>query len=510
MVQGLADGLSAAGKSLSTGGKEGGAEEVQQLQAQRQQMKQSAVASAQAQTDAELRNKLTTAQTNQANINNHILTATMPDEISLSHMKVPEAQTKLAGEQQGQAIAGADFQAQHGGMKPTQFNSALAGTTPAAGATGASAFFTTNAQQQLGAAQKILGAQDPYVQKLQSALADPKATPKDLWTATSQIQNQVALQEKATTAQTQKNAADPLYKLETDPSEMTGDKAPAAVALLSSKLTDPNLSADQKPRVQRLFGMAQKAQANALTFDKAKETAKQTITDGDPKAAGSLLQSGLVSPQELISSRKPAFAQQAFDEAIRLGGGTKGADGKWTGGTWSATKAESQYDYAKNPKTQNTLNLLTTMQNPGGSIDIAQNMFKQIPGKIDEGTFNKLVTGAQTEFGGVSTVDFKAAMTSLADEYAQVLQGGAATETTLSQAKDLIKQAYTASQGSGAFDTIRLDMAARQKGMVRDNPALMSMYPSPAAAPAGASNEVWVGGKLTGHVVGNKYVALGQ
>ena len=47
MIQGLADGLSAAGAAASTGGREGGAGEVQRLQAGRQQMKQSADTAAQ-------------------------------------------------------------------------------------------------------------------------------------------------------------------------------------------------------------------------------------------------------------------------------------------------------------------------------------------------------------------------------------------------------------------------------------------------------------------------------
>lgn len=311
--------------------------------------------------------------------------------------------------------------------------------------------------------------------------------------AANSAKNRMSALDTGAKSRTEQQAADPFYKLESDPGEMTGDKAPAAMALLGAKLADPNLPPDQKPRVQRLFDMATKARANDLAFEQAKERNKQAITDGDPKAAGSLLQSGLVSPQELISSRKPQFAQAAFDEAIRLGGGTKGADGKWHGGTWSAVAAESQYEYAKNPKTQNTLNLLTTMQAPNGSIAIARKQFDTIPGKIDEDTFNKILNGTITEFGGYPVTNFKAAMVSLADEYAQVLQGGAATETTLTQATDLIKAAYSKQQGDGAFDVIGMDMAARQKGMVRNNPALMAMYPdvaAPATGPASSGKSV--------------------
>jgi hypothetical protein len=486
MVQGLSIGLGAAATSIATHGREGGSAQVIQQYGELQRQKQEAASAASAQKSAKLQQQLAQAEYTHTNTLNIMLAANMKNDMALSDMAVAESKTKLAGEQQTQAITGADFQATHGGMKPDEFSKALASTNPVSGQSGtSSSFFTIGAQQTLQAAKTSgLDDSDPFVKKLQTVLADPNSTAKDLWLANDQLQNQRKLQHEATAEATARHAADPLYKLETDPSEMTGDKAPAAMATLSSKLADPSLPPGQKPRVQRLLSMATKAQDNALAFDAAKERAKQTITDGDPKAAGALLQSGLVSPQELISSRKPQFAQQAFDEAIRLGGGVKDPKtGKWTGGTWSAVKAESQYEYAKNPRTHNTLNLLTTMQAPGGSIDIAQKMFTAIPGKIDEKTFNKIITGAITEFGGQSTVNFQAAMVSLADEYAQVLQGGAATETTLSQAKDLIQKSYTKTQGAGAFDTIRLDMAARQKGMIRDNPALMQMYSDKSVVP---------------------------
>ena len=87
MVTALADSLSAAGTSLATHGQRGGAEMVQELEAQRQQSKQSAQAAAQAVTDAKLRNDLTTAQTNQFNFTNHMNLQTAPDQLAQSHMK---------------------------------------------------------------------------------------------------------------------------------------------------------------------------------------------------------------------------------------------------------------------------------------------------------------------------------------------------------------------------------------------------------------------------------------
>jgi hypothetical protein len=194
MVSGLATGLGAAATSLATGGREGGAKEVQQEQAAAQQQKIQAQQAVEAQKNAKIQQQITIGNTNHQLAQSYLNLMTLPDEITKSHLSV-------SGEQQRQDITGADFQATHGGMTPEQFTAALSGTTPASSQSGAGSFFTTNAQQQLEAATKILGSTDPYIQKLQTVLGDAKATPKDLWTATTQLQSQIGLQEKATQAQ---------------------------------------------------------------------------------------------------------------------------------------------------------------------------------------------------------------------------------------------------------------------------------------------------------------------
>lgn len=467
MIAGLGAGLSGFGTALATHGREGGAAETQAILGARQQQQIQAKQAATEQKNQQIQQQLMIANTNHTLAQNVLYMATLPDEISESHLKAASEQAGLAGEQQRQGIEQADFQAAHGGLKPAEFSAALSDTNPVGAQKTTNPFFVVNAQQTLDAAKTAgLPDTDPYVQRLQSMLApNSPAMAKDLWLATNQLNNQRELQGKAVQEKAAKEtaeSADPVAKLST-PEALA---APGAQAAIQAKIADPNTDKEDIPRLQALIPRASLAQKNVQSLATATEQMKLAVSNGDPKAAGALLESGLVSPQELISSRQPKFAQEAFDEAVRL-----------SGGKWSAVKAEAQYEYAKNEKTQNTLNLLTTMQNPGGSIDIASKQFDTIPGKVDEATFNKIVDGAIKEFGGKSVTDFQAAMTSLADEYAQVLQGGAATETTLREAKDLIKQSYTKTQGAGAFDVIRQDMAARQKGMVRDNPALMSMYP---------------------------------
>src|SRR4029077_10288740 len=78
-------------------------------------------------------------------------------------------------------------------------------------------------------------------------------------------------------------------------------------------------------------------QAAELHLATAKKAAEQAITDGDPRAAAQLLVSGTVAPSQLVSSRKPAFAQQAFTAAAQMQPG------------WSATKADADYKVASSP-----------------------------------------------------------------------------------------------------------------------------------------------------------------
>jgi len=202
MIKGLAIGLSAAGTSIGTGGKEGGAREVAQVQGEEQQQKIQAQQAAQAAKNAKLQQDLQVFNTNQQLAQNVFNLATLKNQMTESDLKV-------SGEKQTQAITGADFAAAHGGMSPDEFTKALAGTEPVAGATmGPSAFFVNNANQQLQASMKVLGADDQYVKNMQAVLADPKATPKALWTATTQLATQQEKQTAATKAQAEKQTAE--------------------------------------------------------------------------------------------------------------------------------------------------------------------------------------------------------------------------------------------------------------------------------------------------------------
>jgi hypothetical protein len=71
-------------------------------------------------------------------------------------------------------------------------------------------------------------------------------------------------------------------------------------------------------------------------------------------------------------------------------------------------------------------------------------------------------------------------MLGLADEYSQVMGAGGGSDTSRQQALDLLNAAWAKGQLSGAVDIMQKDIAARQRGLVNGNPALMRLFPAVA------------------------------
>jgi hypothetical protein len=470
MVTSLADGLSAAGASFATHGREGGAGMVQQLEGQRAEQQQRAVAATQAQKDAELRNKLTTAQTNQANINNHILTATMPDEISLSHMKVPEAQTKLAGEQQGQAITGADFQAQHGGMKPDEFSQALSSTSPVSGgvSTGVNPFFVSQANSVLRAAKTArLPDDNPMVQKLQAVLADSKSTPKDVFLATGQLAGEQDRQGKAIDQRVKQDAAianDPVSKLST-PEALS---APGSQAAIQAKIDDPTTAPADVSRLHALLPQAAVAQLNAETIKAREARTQQIVNQGDPTEAGRLLADRSLTLSELKSRQvTPKFIADAVLAAQKVDPTFKAAESE-AQGRIAASPANSQFF-------GNTDSLLVN----GGTLDQLNKAYASL-GNTKIPIINKLDNLRKAAVGSGPLAAAYAAQLGVADDYSKVMSGGTGSDTSRQQALDILSVNLSPEARPAAISQIRQAVTSQRNGRVGTNPYMKDMYPDPS------------------------------
>jgi len=115
-------------------------------------------------------------------------------------------------------------------------------------------------------AQAKIDAMKPGM-SLYAALAIP-STVQGLLASSAQSQKQALDLKK------QKQETDPLFKLETDPSQMSGEKSSAAAALLHTAMADPNLSDQDRARVTKLYGQANLAHS-AYVADEQKKIGMQ-------------------------------------------------------------------------------------------------------------------------------------------------------------------------------------------------------------------------------------------
>jgi hypothetical protein len=307
-------------------------------------------------------------------------------------------------------------------------------------------------------------------------------------------------------ARNARDKKDPLAKLETDPAEMTGDKSVAAKALLQTMRNSPDTDPNQIPRIDRLIRQADVAATNYQTFKQTEAENKEKVADGNPEDMAQMLVEGLVPPSQIISSRKPAFAQKAFQAAQNYAEAHGQPD-------WSSSQAEAQYKYASNPQTQNTLNMVSSMTTPGGSIDIVKGAIDKFP-KVDLKVANQVFNPIATQFGSQAVTDFHVAMLGLADEFSKIMGQGGGSDASRQQALDILKDSYSKGQLASGLEILRREVQARGKQTTRNNPTLKRMYPEidsfnlvtqtgqtslKPQAVAGVPHRVVIGGKIVGY-----------
>jgi hypothetical protein len=275
IIAAIGAGLSGAGTAIATHGKEGGAPEVQEIMGARQNQQIQRNDAALAQRNSAIQQQLQIGATNHQLAQSYLNLMTLPDEMTKSHVEAQAAQQNLSASE-------ADFRAAHMGLAPNDFNAAMSGTgTP--GAT--SDVFKSRAQQTLGAATQILGANDPYVQKLQTVLANPQSAPKDLWAATQQVEGQQKMQGEVIDAKTKQDTLATNAPFGPDRSESLNDAMlqryqvlnPGAKTLPSGLVMSPNSTPKDFDRVDKILQQTETAQATKANRDVVNGMRAQTL-----------------------------------------------------------------------------------------------------------------------------------------------------------------------------------------------------------------------------------------
>jgi len=265
----------------------------------------------------------------------------------------------------------------------------------------------------------------------------------------------------------------PLTAMETDPTHFTAEKLPGTMAYLQSKIADPNADPVDKARATRLLSTATTAQKIQLQQDTAKKSADQAIQDGDPIVAGQLLHDGIVAPSQIISARKPEFAQKAFQAAASKGDG------------WNAQQAEANFKVAGSQANTAFFGSAKSLTDKGGTLDQLADAAKDIPdGQIP--VFNNIADVMKAATGSGPVAKYAAILLGVADDYSKVMGGGQGSDTSRNQALSLAPAQASPEARAAAIEGIRGSVNSQKNSRIGSNPVLQKMYGDQPGGPSGA------------------------
>lgn len=216
----------------------------------------------------------------------------------------------------------------------------------------------------------------------------------------------------------------------------------------------------------------------------AQKAAEQAIADGDPRAAAQLLVQGVVSPSQIVSSRRPSFAQQAYTEAQRLDP------------TWNATKAEADFNVAKSSSNVGFFGSAKSLTEKGGTLDQLADVAKDIPANQIP-VFNSVADAIKASTGSGPIAKYASIALGVADDYSKVMGGGQGSDTSREQALKLLSAKQSPAQRAASIEGIRGAVSSQIDSRIGNNPVLRKMYgdaqqPRQAAPsqPSGATGKV--------------------
>ena len=224
------------------------------------------------------------------------------------------------------------------------------------------------------------------------------------------------------------------------------------------------LDAQNSP--QSIAGAAKKAAAIEAAkdpFEKAKAQMEQSVKDGDPASAGKMLANGDIAPSQIISTRNPAFAQQAFAEA-------KKADPNY-----NPQRAESEFKVASSPAQVGFFASAKSLTDSNGTLDQLEAAYKKLPnGQIPK--LNTLADWTAASKGEGSTAGFAQTALGVADDYAKVMGGGQGSDSAREEMLKSFAMSSSPKQMESSIEAARAAVGSQMKSRIGSNKAMDRMY----------------------------------
>lgn len=449
MVQGLAVGAGAFGRSLATHGKEGGVDDVLAYQNQQKQQQIQAQQARDAAKNQKIQQAVTAVNTNLAMANGAHMMATLPGELTAQSLRNTADTLKIKEDAFNSGLLTGDFSDY---FKARDAANVVQGGTPTQTSTPAPAAPGTVLAAQAVPPQAIARWQgavdiasetfkdDPAILQAKQTMADPKSTPEQKASAAQIATNRMTAlgqgvkikQEQEALVKAQ-NENDILFKYESDPKQLAD---PGAQAALEAWKADPAHKSDiaGQSKAQMLLDKADIAQKNAERIKNIEavnaENAKVAATSGKPEDVGPMLARSLVTLADL-KTRGTSVAQISAD--IKAAQDYAKANGLAPYNPADEITGEQQM---KSPANLTFFGSARSLVQKGGMLDRLQESHDALGNKKIP-VLNSIDDWAHFNAGSPELSAYQTYVLAGADDYAKVMGGG---NPTIEQFKQLENQ----------------------------------------------------------------------
>ena len=350
------------------------------------------------------------------------------------------------------------------------------------------------------------------------AATDPQAASLAMARAARIAQNRMSALDTGVKSRTAQEASDPLYKLESDPTILAGANSTAAVAQIRGMIASETDSTKLK-REQALLGTAQMANRGYMHDQESLAAAKAIATENAQSggtagavAAGMQLQNGTMTLSDLrYASRNQTFIQNALAYAQKGNADPKLGPVFNAKPGFSAAQMDNYRAIARSEDNVKFFGNVNSLTQAGGTLDQLSDVGNTIS-QHDFKILNKAQNWADVQSGKAPQAGYSSTALGVIDDYAKVMGGGVGSDTSRALVLQAINPDLSPAQRQEAIVQMRKAVNSQAVARAGNNPYLQDYLKTTGESqtPAGASSEVWVGGKLAGHVVNKKFVPLGQ
>jgi hypothetical protein len=311
------------------------------------------------------------------------------------------------------------------------------------------------------------GKTTTLVDAAQKVMDDPKSTVYQIQKASIMVQNAAGLSDATVKrlkdvadSQTAQHTADPLYKLETDPSQMEGAKASAAIALLTNKLSTETDKV-QQGRITHLLAQAKNAHAAFIADETSKENARIAAVSGDPAANGQLLAEGDLTLADLKSR---GSSPKNITDSVNAAKAYAAAHGK----TYNASDEIVGESALKGQTNQNFYGSARSLVQQGGMLDQLKTAHDNL-GNIAVPRLNSIAGWLKFNAGTPALAAYKQAVLAAADDYAKVMGGGNPTIEQFNALRDGFAYQLDNAQLDAAVNVARNSVRSQVEGRIGPN-----------------------------------------